>query len=275
MSSTSAGPAQRDESTCIGGRGGRLLREHRARAVLLLLMAVAIGALAATEPLHRVVVSVVDSVGRMVTDHALAGAMSYVLLSALAAMVVFVSTAVITPVAVEAFGLLPALLLLWLGWILGGVTAYAVGRFLGPRVAAWFIPAARLHDYEAKGAALVTFRHVLLFQLCAPSEIPGYVLGIAGCRFGRFLAGMALGELPYALGAVYLGESFLQRNYLALVVIAVAGVALSWLALRWVRPAWSALEGVGKPTEIVSPEAEPLESSAARSSSVRWAEEGR
>ena len=235
MISTPAGWDGSGGPPSAGRSGARLRREHRARAILLLLLVVSAGALAVTEPLHRVAISVVDSAGRMVTDHALAGAISYVLLSAMAAMVVFFSTALITPVAVQAFGPVPALLLLWLGWVLGGVAAYAIGRFFGPRVAASFVPAARLRDYEARGASLVTFRHVLLFQLCAPSEIPGYVLGIAGCRFGRYFGGMVLGELPYAIGAVYLGESFLRQNYLALVLVAAAGVTLSWIALRQVR----------------------------------------
>jgi uncharacterized membrane protein YdjX (TVP38/TMEM64 family) len=78
----------------------------------------------------------------------------------------------------------------------------------------------------------MAFRQVLLFQLAVPSEIPGYVLGLAGCRFRPFVIGVALAELPYAAGAVYLGESFLRRDYLTLIGLGVAGVALSWLALR-------------------------------------------
>ncbi len=79
---------------------------------------------------------------------------------------------------------------------------------------------------------MVSFRHVLLFQLAVPSEIPGYVLGLAGCRLRTYAAAIALGELPFAIGAVYLGESFLQRNYLLLLAIGVASVALSWAMFR-------------------------------------------
>jgi uncharacterized membrane protein YdjX (TVP38/TMEM64 family) len=85
----------------------------------------------------------------------------------------------------------------------------------------------------------VSFRRVLLFQLAVPSEIPGYVLGLSGCRLRTFIAATALGELPFAIGAVYLGESFLQRNYFLLLAIGMAGVALSWAAFRRATAMWS------------------------------------
>ena len=63
-------------AAAIAGAGARLLREHRARLALLLLMVGVVGTVAATEPLHRIAISIVDSTGRLVTDHPLAGAIS-------------------------------------------------------------------------------------------------------------------------------------------------------------------------------------------------------
>jgi uncharacterized membrane protein YdjX (TVP38/TMEM64 family) len=235
--------------------GDRLFREHRGRAVALLLLVGAAAAVAASDSMHALVERLVARVALLVGDHLVAGAVAYVLLSAASAMLFFFSTAVITPLAVEVFGPLPAVLLLWLGWVLGGVAAYAVGRFLGRRVATWFVSAERLQEYEARAARLVAFRHVLLFQLAVPSEVPGYVLGLAGCRFRRFLAGMALAELPFAVGAVFLGESFLRRNLPALVALGVAGVVFGWLSLRWLRAQWSVAAGPAAPPPSALPPA--------------------
>jgi uncharacterized membrane protein YdjX (TVP38/TMEM64 family) len=218
----------------------RLLREHRARALVLLLLVAAAVAAAASEPAHRLTDAVTGWVREVLGSHAVAGAVVFVLLSAASAMVVFFSASVITPVAVSLLGPGVTLLLLWLGWVLGGVTAYAIGRFLGHRVAGWFVSAERLREYEARARRLVTFPHVLLFQLAVPSEIPGYVLGLAGCRFRPFLLGVALAELPFAVGAVYLGESFLRRNYVALAALGIAGVAWSWFAVRTLAARWAA-----------------------------------
>ena len=215
----------------------RLVHQHRRRLVFLLLLVVIATAVAATGPLHAAILSIVAAAEPVIQQHAVAGAVVFVLLSALSAIVFFFSTAVITPIAVDAFGPITALSLLWLGWILGGITGYAIGRVFGRRVASWFIDPQRLRDYELRAKRLVSFRRVLLFQLAVPSEIPGYILGLAGCRFRTFVIAMALGELPFAIGAVYLGESFLERNYLLLLAIGVTGVAFSWMMFR--RHIWT------------------------------------
>jgi len=220
-------------------RDRRLTWQHRRRIVILLVMIGAIALVAAIEPLHRVARSVVALAEPIIHQHAVAGAIVFVLLSALSAMVVFFSTAVITPIAVDAFGPLLTLLLLWLGWILGALAAYAIGRFFGRRVVTWFLDPRKLQEYERRAERLVSFRHLLLFQLAVPSEIPGYVLGLSGCRLRTFAAAAALGELPFAIGAVYLGESFLQRNYFLLLTIGITGVGFSWLAFRRATAMWS------------------------------------
>lgn len=217
----------------------RLTRQHRRRTALLAAIVFAVTAVAATDSLHRAVRSAIAAVEPVIQQNALAGAVVFVLLSAVSAMVVFFSTAVITPIAVDAFGPRTALLLLWFGWVLGGITAYAIGRLFGRRVVSWFVDPSRLRDYEHRAKRMVSFSHVLLFQLAVPSEIPGYVLGLAGCRFRTFVTAMALAELPFAIGAVYLGESFLDRNYLLLLAIGIAGVALSWAAFRRAAATWS------------------------------------
>lgn len=208
------------------------MQQHRRRLAILFLFVLIATAVAATGPLHRAVLSIIAVAEPVIQQHAVAGAVVFVLLSALSAIVFFLSTAVITPVAVEAFGPITTLALLWLGWIIGGITAYGIGRRFGHRVVRWLIDPVRLRDYEERARRLVSFRHVLLFQLAVPSEIPGYVLGLAGCRFRTFVIAMALGELPFAIGAVYLGESFLDRNYVLLLAIGITGIAFSWVVFH-------------------------------------------
>lgn len=238
----------------------QFVRQYRKRAVTLFLVVVIATAIAATEPLHRAVRAVIELAEPVIERHAVAGAILFVVLSALSAMVVFFSTAVITPIAVDAFGPVTALLLLWLGWILGGLTAFAIGRFLGRRVVSWFVDPWRLRGYERRASRIVTFGHVLLFQLAVPSEIPGYVLGLAGCRFRVYALAMALGELPFAIGAVYLGESFLERNYLLLFVIGIGGLALTWLAFRRTASWWMTT------SDATAPASSPASSRMPRSS---------
>lgn len=46
-------------------------------------------------------------------------------------MLAFVSSIVLIPVAVHVWGPIACAGLLWIGWFLGGVAAYAVGRYFG------------------------------------------------------------------------------------------------------------------------------------------------
>ena len=220
------------------------MTKQRNRRVLVLLAALVAAALiAASEPLHDAVRALFNVATPFIQRHVIAGAILFVLLSALSAMVVFFSTAIITPVALEAFGGWTTFLLLWAGWVLGGVAAYAIGRFLGRGVVTWFIDPARFHEYELRAQRLGTFWHVLLFQIAVPSEIPGYVLGLARCRFRTFVLAIAIGELPFAIGAVTLGESFLEGNSLLLLSIGIGGLALSWLAFRHASTKWTSSGG--------------------------------
>jgi uncharacterized membrane protein YdjX (TVP38/TMEM64 family) len=151
------------------------------------------------------------------------------------ALLAFFSSALLVPVAVYAWGPATCVLLLWGGWLLGGVAAYGVGRYLGRPVVLALLPAATLARYERWVQAGAGFLPIFLLQLSVPSDVAGYLFGLVRCRFRVFLPALATAEIPYALGAVYLGASFLQRNLLPLVAVGLAGVALSVLAARAVR----------------------------------------
>jgi uncharacterized membrane protein YdjX (TVP38/TMEM64 family) len=112
------------------------------------------------------------------------------------------------------------------------VCSYAIGRTLGSRIVRWFVSQERVEYYAARISSEAKFMTVLLFQLALPSEIPGYVLGAARYRFIIYLCALALAELPFAIGAVYLGDSFIHRNYFVLFAVGLLGIALSAIAFH-------------------------------------------
>jgi uncharacterized membrane protein YdjX (TVP38/TMEM64 family) len=57
-----------------------------------------------------------------------------------------------------------------------------------------------------------------------------------------FLIALAVAEVPYALGAVYLGVSFLEGKVPALMMVGIAGVLLGWWALRSLHRVHAAAE---------------------------------
>ncbi|MGE0354578.1 MAG: TVP38/TMEM64 family protein [Gemmatimonadales bacterium] len=197
------------------------------RAVALGLLTLALVAAASSVRLHTALLDVVEAARTIITGHPVWGAVAFVLLSALSAMLAFVSSAVLVPVALVTWGPVGCLALLWSGWILGGLFAYGTARWLGRPVVRFIASDAALRRYERRISPRTPFSMILLFQLALPSEIPGYVLGFARYPPVRYLIALALAELPFAIGTVYLGEGFLQRKTLLLIALGAGAVLFS------------------------------------------------
>ncbi len=210
------------------GRPARITAAVK-RAAGLGLLLVALGLLASSDSLHQVVLAVLEPVERIITEHPGLGATLFIVFSALSAMIAFFSTAVITPVAVETWGTGPSIALLWTGWMLGGVCAYGIGRSLGRPVVRALTSHDALDRFENRISSRAPFGLVLLFQLAMPSEVPGYVLGIARYRFLKYILILGMVELPFAIGTVQLGASFVeQRSYMLLAIGALGIVLTTW-----------------------------------------------
>lgn len=210
---------------------------HHWRRTLVALLALAVMMLIVrSAELHAAVNAVFFAAQRLTLDHSYRGMVLFVLLSALSAMVAFFSSAVLVPIGVYAWGSITTFVLLWLGWLLGGVGAYLTGRYVGRRAVAWLVHEEQLQRFERRMAASAPFAVILLFQLALPSEVPGYVVGVLRSRFSTYLAALALAELPFAAGAVFLGESFIHGDYRGLMAAGLLLIAISAVAVTsWHR----------------------------------------
>jgi uncharacterized membrane protein YdjX (TVP38/TMEM64 family) len=186
------------------------------------------------DPVHDGISHALESAKPIIRHHEVLGLALFVLLSAVSAIVFFFSTAVIVPVAVYTWGKPTTILLLWGSWLVGAAVSYAIGRRPGRRLAKWVVQ-RDVARYEKKISAKANFPLVVLFQIAVPSEIPGYVLGALKYHFGRYMGARAIAELPFAVGAVYLGDTFVRRQYVPLTAIAVGGVLLSAAAVYFLH----------------------------------------
>lgn len=205
------------------------------RAIVSALLIVALVVLASSQGVHDTLLAAFAASDRLIAQHAVAGATVFVLLAALSAMMAFFSSAVLVPPAVHAWGPVLTALLLWLGWILGGVIAYTLARLLGRPVVERLASAKALAQLDTRLTERTPFGVVLLIQLAFPSEIPGYLLGLVRYPPSRYLSALAIAELPYAVGTVLLGEGFVERRIgmlAALGVTAVVAALVLSLVLR-------------------------------------------
>ena len=205
------------------------LRRH---IVIVGLLIIAVGFVAASESLHDKTAELIVWTEGVIAVMPALGMMVFVMLAMLSAMLAFFSSAVLAPVAVYAWGKATCFALLWLGWLLGGIASFCIGRFLGRRVAALLIGEEKIEHWQDFVSERSRFVHILLFQSAVPSEIPGYVLGILRYRFLLYLAALAISELPYVVGVVYLGEFFLAGESRIFIVLGLVLVALGAVMLR-------------------------------------------
>jgi uncharacterized membrane protein YdjX (TVP38/TMEM64 family) len=208
---------------------GRISQERLVGLALVLLAAVVV---AASSRLHGAAEAAVEFVGAIIQQHPGWGVFAFVMLAALSAMLAFFSSVVVVPVAAHQWGQVATVVLLWVGWLLGGVTAYAIGRLLGSRVARQLVDPGRVKYYEDRLTAHAPFWMILLLQLAVPSEIPGYVLGSVKYRFSAYFLALALAEFPFAIGAVFLSSGFLGRHYWMMLVVGIAGIGVLAWAIR-------------------------------------------
>jgi len=172
-----------------------------------------------------------SAVEPLIAGHPYQGALVFVLLAAASAILAFFSSALLLPVAVYAWGNTVTLGLLWLGWLLGGICTYALGRGLRRPQRTASGTSSQFDFYLQRAPGEVTFALALLLCLAVPSEIPGYLCGYLGVRLRTYFAALALAELPYAIGAVLLGDGVVNRHIGWLVAFGLAGAGLSLYAL--------------------------------------------
>ncbi len=210
----------------------------RAAAVVLLCSAIAL--LLSFDPVYDRLQEALSAAAPGIATYPLLGAVAFVLFAALSAILAFFSSALLLPAAVYTWGTPLTFVLLWLGWLLGGICTYALGRGLSrPRSGAPGT-SGKLDYFLHRLPGEVTFVPVLLLCLAVPSEIPGYLCGYLGVRLRTYVPALAIAELPYAIGAVMLGEGVADRQIAGLVAIGLVGATLGLLALRalyrWLEP---------------------------------------
>lgn len=203
------------------------------RAAILLVLCALLAGIAASSDLHEALMGVLAITEDIIGQHPIAGAAAFVVLAAISAMFTFVSIAVIVPAAVFAWGPAASIGLLWLGWILGGVATYSIGKFFGRPVLRWLTVGEALRRLESRIPDNAPLWLITLLQLALPSEIPGYVLGLVRYPFFRYVLALGLAELPYTFATVYLGASFVEGR-VGLILITGALIALLSLVTFYV-----------------------------------------
>lgn len=220
-----------NEDLSTSTKAGRFPTAKR-RALVFVLLAAALALVASSDLFYSWLMGLLRTAEPIIRARPILGTSIFILYVALAAMLAFVSSAVIVPVGIYVWGNVVTMLLLWIGWILGGACAYVIGRYFGRPVVKAFSAASVLERYENRLSQRAPFGLVLLFQVALPSEVPGYLLGLVRYHFWKYMGALALAELPYAVASMYLGAGFIKRQTYVLVGVGAAVAVFSGWALH-------------------------------------------
>lgn len=205
------------------------------RIALLVVIAMLVALVARSDALHQAVLDVLAVVERLIREYPRSGMVVFLALTALSAMLAFFSSVALVPLGVYVWGPATTMILLLAGGSAGGIAGYWVSRTLGRRIVKRLVPGARLRKYEAFFGTRARWTTIMLFRIALQSELPSYVMGLVRYPFLRYLPMIVLGELPYVLAVVYLGEAFLQRNaalFIGVFVVTVALTLVAWHRLQ-------------------------------------------
>lgn len=187
------------------------------------------------ESVHDWVLRALGGAAPLISSHPTLGPVLFVALAALSAVLAFFSSAIIVPAAVYVWGRATTIGLLWLGWWLGGALTYSMGRGLRAPLVHAFARMPALERYLPHLPRELGWSTVLLLQLALPSEVPGYICGALRVRFRIYATALAVAELPYAVGAVMVGDGVVQGRagwLLALGALAALSMVCAYRVLR-------------------------------------------
>ena len=165
------------------------------------------------------------------------GIVFFISLAALSALLSPFSSLPTLPFAIQIWGTLFTFLFLIIGWTIGSLLSYGVGRYGLLVLFRRLINFQKIEKYRRDLSGNSEFALVVLFRLALPSELTGLVLGILRYDIGKYILATLISEIPFALVSVFVCDAFLMNNPWQLglgVFIAslLTGLAIVFFAIR-------------------------------------------
>lgn len=213
-----------------------MLKGMHWRGYLLVVLALLVfaGLFFASPFLQELFSAISKDTSNYAAGHPFAVILFFILLAALSAMVSPFSSVPVVPFAVAFWGVNETILLLLVGWLIGGTCAYVVGKYAAHPLIAQFMKEDRLTKYEHSISERMTFSRALLIRLALPAEV-GYAFGLIRYDFVKYIIVTLAAELPFAFLSVHAAEAFLALDALRFagwVFLLVLLVGVSYLVFR-------------------------------------------
>ena len=134
------------------------------------------------------------------------GMVAYAVIAVIATVAAPISAAPLIPIAANVWGVAATAALSILGWTIGSLIAFAIGRRYGLPLAQKFISAHNLENLNKHIPQERIFWSVVLLRIMIPVDLLSYALGIFGVLgWRRYTLATIIGITPFAFIFAYLG----------------------------------------------------------------------
>ena len=134
------------------------------------------------------------------------GMVAYAVIAVIATVAAPISVAPLMPIAANVWGVAATAALSILGWTIGSLVAFAIGRRYGLPLAQKFISVHNLEKLHKHIPQKRIFWSVVLLRIMIPVDLLSYALGIFGVLgWRRYTLATIIGITPFAFIFSYLG----------------------------------------------------------------------
>lgn len=171
---------------------------------------------------------------KYVGQNELLGIFIFLLIATASALLSPLTNAPLIPIAVALWGLVPTMVILLVGWLIGDIIAYYIGRYIGGPLFRYIISAKRFDKWVEEIRKHTRFYMLLLLRVALPAEL-GYAFGIMRYPFGKYMLITFLAEIPFVIITTYASEAILEGNRLEFFSLIAILVAIFFGAMHFVR----------------------------------------
>ncbi len=160
----------------------------------------------------------------------------FVALAVLSVMLISFSSIWLVPIATTLWGNPLTFAILLVGWLLGSIFSYLIGKYAGYPIVRKIISEEKINNYSnVLARTRESFNLIILSRFVLPSEIPGYLLGIARYPFFKYLLATTISEIPYAFVTVYFIDAALRKDIIVLLIWGAIWIIAALFMVRMYR----------------------------------------
>jgi uncharacterized membrane protein YdjX (TVP38/TMEM64 family) len=171
-----------------------------------------------------------------VQEHRVQGAVLFSLIMFSTTVVAPLTALPLVPLIAPLLGPFTTGLACFVGWFLGALCAFVIGRSFGRPVVAHFVSLESFAQYEKHIQPEMAFVAIVALRMLLPVDVLSYLLGVLSrVSLGLYAGATALGIVWFSFSFAYFGEALFERNYVLLTGIGVASVLILYGAWRYTK----------------------------------------